>query len=135
MASIELPLPESLDHATLSRWGDQIVKQLVGAVIELQSSGGGETPPVGWDDITGKPSLLQLGNTASTAAAGNHSHGVEGVTGLQAALDGKQASGSYASATHTHPVSQVDGLQTALDGKASSADLTALTARVAALEV
>jgi hypothetical protein len=37
----------------------------------------------------GTEALRALGSTATTAAAGNHSHAISGVTGLQAALDGK----------------------------------------------
>ena len=45
----------------------------------------GET--VNWDDISGKPDLLTLGSTATTAAAGNHDHKITAHTasGLKAA--------------------------------------------------
>lgn len=44
-------------------------------------------------------SNLALGATSSTAASGDHVHGISGVTGLQVALDAKQPVGSYATAT------------------------------------
>lgn len=34
-----------------------------------------------WGEVTGKPSFLQLGTTATTAAAGNHSHSWGAITG------------------------------------------------------
>lgn len=58
------------------------------------------------DEIATLPAPLALGTTASTAAAGNHTHTIANVTGLQAALD----------------------------AKATAAALTALEARVATLE-
>lgn len=44
---------------------------------------------VSWGDITGKPSLLALGATADTAAAGNHDHAVtaHAASGLAAAAN------------------------------------------------
>lgn len=44
---------------------------------------------VGWDDIRDKPSLLAIGTTASTAAAGNHNHAITAHTasGLVAAAN------------------------------------------------
>ena len=72
--------------------------------------GGGESGPVAWGDVTGKP---------TTFPPATHNHTVEQVTGLQSALDGKAAS------SHTHTVAQVTGLQAIIDD---------LTARVEALE-
>lgn len=75
----------------------------------LEIGGGGQAGEVTWDSITGKPAViasgetqvaarqsigagtsnLALGTTASTAAAGNHTHT------------------QYALTTHTHPVAEI----------------------------
>lgn len=47
-------------------------------------------------------------------------------------VTGKPA--TFAPATHTHTIANVTGLQAALDAKATTAALSALDARVAALE-
>lgn len=75
-----------------------------------------------WTTLSGKPATFPptIGTTASTAAAGNHTHTISDVDDLQAELDGKQAAGSYAPASHTHTIANVSGLQAALDGKAAS---------------
>lgn len=69
----------------------------LGDIIQtLQDSGGGSGDPVAWGDITGKPAVIAagadaaaartaigavaLGTTASTAAAGNHTHTAAQVT-------------------------------------------------------
>lgn len=44
--------------------------------------GGGEPGPVAWADVTGKPTTFApiVGTTATTAAAGNHTHAAAVVT-------------------------------------------------------
>lgn len=60
-----------------------------GAPVDI--GGGGESSPVAWADVTGKPSTFApiVGTTATTAKAGNYTPTVATVTGLQAALDAK----------------------------------------------
>lgn len=100
-----------------------------------------------WATLSGKPAVIAGGPTADAAraaigaesvvagdaklagkAALEHTHTIANVTGLQAAIDGK------APTTHTHTIANVTGLQAAIDAKATVAALTALTARVTALE-
>lgn len=89
--------------------------QFLGSVVLVDaegnpwSPGGGAEPVVvTWATLSGKPATFPptVGTTATTAAKGDHVHAVAGITGLQAALD----------------------------AKATSAALTALAARVTALE-
>lgn len=100
--------------------------------------GGGDGGPVTWETVTGVPgaltapqaagtaSIRAIGTTATTAAAGDHTH-------TPAAL-------GAAPASHTHTIANVTGLQAALDGKqasgayATAAALAALEARIEALE-
>lgn len=78
-----------------------------------------------WGNLSGKPATFAptTGTTAGTALAGNTALLKVG-TG---AADAK--AGNY-----TPTVANVTGLQAALDAKATAAALTALEARVAALE-
>lgn len=65
------------------------LRRLLIAIVDSAGSGGPVT--VAWGDITGKPTAYapQIGTTATTAAAGNHTHAVAAITGLQTALDAK----------------------------------------------
>lgn len=65
-------------------------------------------------------SNLALGTTASTAAAGNHTHATSAITGLQTALDGKL--------TATKGAAQADS--TATDVAGLVADFNALLAKL-----
>lgn len=56
-----------------------------GAPIDI--GGGGESSPVAWADVTGKP---------STFAPATHTHTIANVTGLQAALDAKATAAALA---------------------------------------
>lgn len=80
---------------------------------------------VTWSTLAGKPATFPptIGTTAATALAGNTTLLKVG-TG---ATDAK--AGNY-----TPTIANVTGLQAALDAKATAAALTALEARVAALE-
>ena len=51
--------------------------------------GGGDSGPVTWASVTGKPSTFPpvIGTTATTAKAGNYQPTIAQVTGLQAIID------------------------------------------------
>lgn len=95
--------------------------------VTIHGIGGGDSTPVAWNEVTGKP---------STFPPATHTHTVAQVDGLQSTLDslenktvawgdvtGKPS--TFAPATHTHTVAQVDGLQTIIND---------LTSRIQALE-
>lgn len=65
-------------------------------------------------------SNLALGTTASTAAAGNHTHTIANITGLQTALDGKL--------TATKAATQADSAATDVAGLVT--DFNALLAKL-----
>jgi hypothetical protein len=83
---------------------------------------GGGSATVTWDAITGKPTTFAptIGSTASTAAAGNHTHAVAAITGLQTALDAKL--------TATKAATQANS--TATDVAGLLADFNALLAKL-----
>ncbi|PJN53661.1 hypothetical protein PAEVO_03820 [Paenibacillus sp. GM2FR] len=77
----------------------------------IDIGGGGGPVTVAWADVSGKPSTFPptIGTTASTAAAGNHTHAVANITGLQTALDAK-LTGSKAPAQANSTATDVAGL-------------------------
>lgn len=98
------------------------------AYSDLLAIGGndGEPASVAWADVTGKPSTFAptIGTTATTAKAGNYAPAWADVTGKPATFAptiGTTAA-TAAAGNHTH------------SNYATTADLSALEARVAALE-
>lgn len=81
------------------------------------------------DAVDAIPAPLAIGTTASTAAAGNHTHAaptVAGVTGLQAALDAKGTSNLALGTTATTAL-KGDTVIPAAAAAGSAAQLTAGT--------
>lgn len=87
------------------------LRRLLIAIVDSAGSGGPVT--VAWGDITGKPATYapQIGTTATTAAAGNHTHAVAAITGLQTALDAKLTA-SKAAAQANSTATDIAGLVT-----------------------